>query len=376
MNTDLIAVVARGLEKVAAKEIRALGGGIGKTREDRGRVVFAGPADAVYRANLQLRTVERILVPGGPSFEAKTAIQFSKAARELPWERWIPKGVGVRVATTVRGCALYHTGLVAEAMREALVYRGLSGEPPEDGAPTIDVRGTGDNWVVCADSSGPSLHRRGYRKATAKAPLRETLAAALLLRAGWTGDRPFLDPMCGSGTLVAEAAGIATRRPPGLDRSFAFEAFPSMDVELWRAAVGRARSAHEARIAKPLPKILGADAAKGSVRAARSNLNRAGLGDVASIIERRIQDTPPAAGDPGLVVVNPPYGKRVLAGRDADSARGEWAAWGRILRERLPGWGVHALSPDKDLAAAAGATGRPLLRTSNGGIPVALVKLA
>lgn len=375
MNTDLIAVVARGLEKVASREIRALGGGIGKTREDRGRVVFSGPADAVYRANLHLRTVERILVPGGPAFEANTAIQFSAVVRELPWEQWIPKGVGVRVAATVRGCDLYHTGLIGEAMREALVYRGLSGEPAEDGAPTIDVRGTGNVWMVCADASGASLHRRGYRKATAKAPLRETLAAALLLRAGWTGATPFLDPMCGSGTLVAEAASIATERPPGLDRPFAFEGFPTLDVDAWRAAVDRARQRHLERAGKPLPSIVGADAAKGSVRAARSNLTRAGLGDVAQIIERRIQDTPPAAGDPGLVVVNPPYGRRIMAGRDADSARGEWAAWGKILRERLPGWSVHALSPDKGLGEAAGSTGRPLLRASNGGIPVALVKL-
>ena len=376
MNSDLIAVVARGLEKVAAKEIRALGGGIGKTREDRGRVVFAGPDDAVYRANLHLRTVERILVPGGPAFEAKTAIQFSAVVRELPWENWIPRGVGVRIAATVRGCDLYHTGLIGEAMREALVYRGLSGEEAAESAPTIDVRGTGNVWTVCADASGGSLHRRGYRKATAKAPLRETLAAALLLRCGWTGDRPFLDPMCGSGTLVAEAASIATERPPGLDRSFGFETFPNLDVDVWRDVVGRARLRHEERLRQPLPEIVGADSAKGSVRAARSNLGRAGLGDVATILERRIQDTPPATGEPGLVVVNPPYGRRIAAGRDADSARGEWTAWGRVLRERLPGWALHALSPEKELATAAGATGRPLLRTSNGGIPVALVELA
>ena len=373
MSKHLIAVVAGGLEKVAAKEIRALGGGVGKTSEDRGRVRFEGPADAVYRANLQLRTVERILRPAGPPLQAKTAIQLSAAARELPWEEWIPAGVGVRVSATVRGCTLYHTGAVTDAIREALVYRGLSGEPAEDGAPTIDVRGTGDHWMLAMDTSGASLHRRGYRKATAKAPLRETLAAALLLRAGWTGAVPFLDPMCGSGTLVAEAAAIAARRPPGLDRGFAFEAFPSFDRTVWQEVVGRARAKHEEP--RTLPAIVGADGAKGAVRAARSNLERASLAGITTILERRIQDTPPTEG-PGLVVVNPPYGRRIPAGRDAAAAQGEWAAWGRILRERLPGWTICMLSPDKSLGEAAGSTGKPLLRTSNGGISVALVKLA
>lgn len=371
MTEPLIAVVAGGLEKVAAKEIRALGGGIGKTKEDRGRVAFQGPPDALYRANLNLRSVERILLPAGPRFEAKTGIQLSRAARELPWETWIPQGVGVRVSATVRGCALYHTGAVADAIREALVYRGLSGDPPGDGAPTIDVRGTGNIWTLCMDTSGASLHRRGYRKQTGKAPLRETLAAALLLRAGWTGSMPFLDPMCGSGTIVAEAASIAMRRPPGLDRSFAFSDFPSFDADVWRTVVGRA----QARFEEPreIPSIVGADGAKAAVRAAKANITRGGL--KATILERRLQDTPPAEG-PGLVVVNPPYGRRVPTGRDAAAARGEWAAWGRTLRQRLPGWTILALSPDKDLATAAGASGKPLLRTSNGGISVALVKLA
>lgn len=375
MSNRLIAVVASGLEKVASQEIRALGGGIGKTREDRGRISFEGPDDAAMRANLQLRTVERILKPAGPTIDAKTGIQLSRSARELPWEEWIPQGVGVRISATVRGCSLYHTGAVTDAIKEALVYRGLGGPEPEPGAPTIDIRGTGDLWTLCIDTSGASLHRRGYRKATAKAPLRETLAAALLLRAGYTGDAPFFDPMCGAGTLVAEAGLIATRQPPGLNRSFGFQGFPSFDPDVWSEVVGRAQ-VQAGSPPDPLPSIVGADAAKAAVRAARGNVERAGLEGVTELLVRRIQDTPPSDGPPGVVVVNPPYGKRILAGRDADAARGEWAAWGRILRERLPGWAIYALSPDKALADAAGAVGRPLLRTSNGGISVALVKLA
>ncbi|MCO4772771.1 MAG: hypothetical protein KDA24_22255 [Deltaproteobacteria bacterium] len=369
MNT-LIAVVARGLEDVAAKEIRALGGGIGKTRKDRGRVFFQGPADAVYRANLQLRTVDRVLVPlGDKPFEATSSLALTRAAREMAWEEWVTPGQTLRVAASAKACRLYHTGAIADAIKEALVYRGIPTEEEGDQPVTVDLRGTADRWTLAVDSSGPSLHRRGYRKATAMAPLKETFAAAALLKVGYTGEEPLLDPMCGSGTFVGEAALIASRRPPGLDRSFAFENWPSFDPEMWQKVVGRVGGAM-----RPLPAAVeGADSAATAVKAAKGNLRRAEV-DGVRILKRRIQDTPPAKG-PGIVIMNPPYGKRVGPGTAIDAARGEWRAWANLLRERRPDAQIYALSPAEVLAEAAGAIGRPVLRFSNGGIPVALVKL-
>ncbi len=365
----LIAVVARGLEDIAAREIRALGGGVGKTRKDRGRVVFQGPDDAVYRANLQLQTVDRILVPLADEFEAGPALALSRVARELPWERYVPPGEGVRIVVSVRACKLFHTGAVEDAIREALVYRGLSGEAPGKESLTLDVRGTNNRWTLAVDSSGAGLHRRGYRKDTALAPVKETLAAAMLHAIGWTGEEALLDPMCGAGTLPAEAALIASRRPAGLDRPFAFERWASFDPAGWTEVVGRVTAGIREL---PAP-VVAADAAPTAIRAARGNLGRLPI-DGIKIVKRRIQDTPPN-DSPGVIVMNPPYGKRLDPGRELDSARGEWRAWADLLRARRPKHSIYALSPDEALAEAAGASGRPILRFSNGGIPVALVRL-
>lgn len=367
-NVHGIAVVARGLEDVTAREIRALGGGMGKTRKDRGRVTFQGPADALMRANLLLRTADRILAPAGKPFDASSALELTRGARELPWERWIGDRP-VRVAASVRACRLYHTGAIEDAIREALVYRGLNVPTEGDEAATIDVRGTANRWTLAVDSTGGSLHRRGYRKATARAPLRETLAAACLLRMEWSGDVPLLDPMCGSGTFVGEAASLAAWRPPGLDRTFAFEQWPSFDPAAWEAVVGRAVE----RI-RPLPAAIeGGDVSPTSVKAARGNLERLDVPGV-SVHRRRLEDTPPDDG-PGVIIANPPYGKRISPGRELAAAQGEWRAWAAKLAELRPNQTIYLLSPDQALAEAAGAEGRPLLRFSNGGIPVALVRL-
>ena len=375
MTSHLIAVVAPGLESICAREIRALGGGIGKTRSDRGgRVHFEGPADALYRANLLLRTAERILVPLCPPFMAIKPPTLVDAVAALPIERCLRRDEPLRVLASVRGCALYHTGLIESAVREGLARRGFSALPPGEEAQdvtTLDVRGTGDSFTVTIDSSGAGLHRRGYRKATATAPLRETLAAASLYAVGYTGEQPFLDPMCGSGTFLGEAVGIATRRPVGLDRPFQFESFPSFDALMWREVVGQA----VARQRPPPASIVGADGAAAAVRAARENIERTGLADAVRVVERRLHDTPRSKDSTGVVLTNPPYGKRLNSDRDARAAEGEWRSWGQSLRDRLPGWALHLVSPEARLAAAAGATGRPILRFSNGGIPVAVVAI-
>lgn len=364
----LIAVVPLGLERLAAREIRALGGGVGKTKPEPGRVAFQGPADAVYRANLHLRISERILRPlvegYAPDFE-----HLVDLLRDVPWGDVLPPKLPLRVVVSARACRLFHTGAIEERLRAALERCGQDRPPPgpEHRGPslTIDLRGTGNRWLVALDTTGRGLHRRSYRLRTAKAPLRENLAAALLFASGWEGDTPFLDPFCGAGTIAIEAALRARRRPPGLGRPFLFEELPGFDRDRWRALV---EAAQEAESTGSCPPIDGADLAAGAVRAARDNGKRAGVLDVLTLHQRTIEDTPPDEGE-GLILCNPPFGLRLEAGDDLPA---RWAGWGALLRERRPGWRRLMLAPGRRLAEAAGARGKALIRFPHGGVDVGL----
>ncbi len=337
----LIAVVAHGLEAIAAREIRGLGGGIGHAKAGRGRVWFDGPHDAVLRANLHLRTVERILVPLGEG-RAHNAVELAELLAELPLQRFIPTGHAVRVAASARACQLFHTGAIADAVHEALLTRGLRGvlteredaptgrhgeraddwleadldeailgsteapapahdEPP----PTLDVRGTENHWLISVDASGRGLHRRGWRKHPGRSPIRETVAAATLLAAGWTGEGALLDPMCGVGTFVIEAAAIAARRAPGLSRSFASDHFPETN----RDRLAELRALAEAAVVPVRAPVEGADRSKASIDFARDHLRRARLAGQARFVVREAAKTP-ANPEGGLIVLNPPWGLR------------------------------------------------------------------
>ena len=367
MTVQLVAVAPAGLEQLVAREIRALGGGIGKTRIERDRIWFEGPPDALMRANLQLRTADRILIP-----LAQDAIYDFAALRsmvaDLPLEDYLPAGLEVRCSVSARNCRLYHSGAVEDAIREGILARRLK-LPKGDGRnwATIDARGTDDRWTLCIDSSGPGLWRRGYRQRTAKAPLRENLAAALLMLTGWTGDRPLLDPMCGSGTIPIEAARLAQRVAPGLHRRFAFERFPSLDEARWNEL--KEQAAAKVDPAGGGVAIEGADAIPGSLRAARENSGRAGTPDI-RFARRAIEDTPAQAG-PGLVLFNPPYGLRTGEGLGPE----QWSAWAAALRGSRADWDVVFLAPSKEMAEAMGARGKPLGRFPNGGIRVRVLKL-
>ena len=360
------AQVPLGLEDEVAAEIRALGGGVGKTTTEPGLVRFQGPADAGYRANLSLRGANRILKTLSES-EAMSFHALRVGASQLPWEDYLPKGCALRFSVSSVGCKLYHTGAVADALREGLELRGLRfSEDPAAPGLSIDARGTRDWWTLSVDTSGHGLTRRGYRKQTAKAPLRETLAAAVLRLAGYAGGRPLVDPMCGSGTFVIEAGLVATARASGLDRNFAFEAFPSFDSARWTELQATARSAVRE---DELPPLEGADRRGGAVRASRANAQRAGLGGVCRFFDRSLADLPADAGT-GLMVLNPPYGHRTTIPESESGA--VWASWGATLRTRRPAWEIALVSPDAELAKAFGASGRPKARFNNGGIPVAL----
>jgi putative N6-adenine-specific DNA methylase len=374
----LFAITAPGLEPLAAAELRALGmDGVAEP----GGVAWSGTAEDLYAANLRLRTASRVTVLAA-EFRAKTFFELERHARKVPWERWVPRGGAVRLRVTCRKSRLYHEGAVAQRVLEAIEHRvgplastavagdDEGGEEAGD-AQLFIVRFHRDGCTIRADASGALLHLRGYRQALARAPLRETLAAAMLLGSGWDGTAPLVDAMCGSGTIPIEGALLARRIAPGLarpsrePRAYAFSAWPEFHADAWRAVVDRARE--EIRDTAPVP-ILGSDRDEGAIAAATANAARAGVEADVELSHRAVSAIEPPAG-PGWIVINPPYGVRV---GERDPLRNLYAALGRTLRERCPGWTLALLSPDDALERQVGVPLEEALRTSNGGIPVRL----
>jgi putative N6-adenine-specific DNA methylase len=363
------AVVAPGLEALVADELRALGAAQPLLVEalEPGGVNFRTDQTGLYAANLHLRVASRVLVRMG-SFHAAGFPELERHARRLPWRRFVREGRGVTFRITSRKSRLYHQDAVAQRLLEAVSGGVAVGAPDtESGAQEFVVRLFRDECAVSADASGDLLHRRGYRLESAKAPLRETLAAAMLAGAGWSGQAPLLDPMCGSGTVPIEAAMVARRIAPGLGRGFAFERWPEFDRPTWDTVVQRAR-------AQVLPagmvRIQGSDRDAGAVQAAAANAERAG---VAADIEWRraaISAIEPPAWS-GWIVTNPPYGIRV---GDRKRLRNLYAQLGNVLRGRCSGWEVAMLTAHPELEHQTGLALRPVLETTNGGIRVRLMR--
>lgn len=376
---SLFAITAPGVEPLAAAELRAMG--MTGTPEPGG-VAWTGTPEQLYDASLRLRTASRVAVLAA-EFRAKTFFELERHARKVPWERWVPRGCAVRLRVTCRKSRLYHEGAVAQRVLEAIEHRvgplaasAVAGddEGGDDGADSqlFIVRFHRDTCTIRADASGALLHLRGYRQALARAPLRETLAAAMLLGSGWDGTAPLADPMCGSGTIPIEGALIARRIAPGLaspartPRAYAFTRWPDFDAGAWAASVDRARE--EILPASPVP-VLGSDRDDGAIAAATANAERAGVAADVEFSARAVSAIEPPQG-PGWMVINPPYGVRV---GERDPLRNLYAALGRTLRTRAPEWTLALLSPDAGLERQVGFPLEEVLRTSNGGIPVRLV---
>jgi 23S rRNA G2445 N2-methylase RlmL len=300
----------------------------------------------------------------GEPFRATAFPELLRKAAALPWEEFVRRGSRVAFRVTCRKSRLYHSGAVEERLLAALSSRiavtpaEARGEEEEPDAQLFVARLDHDLCTVSADSSGTLLHRRGWRGPQAKAPLRETLAAALLLAAGWSGETPLCDPLCGSGTIAIEAALLAMRRAPGLSRSFAFQRWPGYSARQWEHLLSQARKQERA----PGVRIEASDQDAAAAAAARENATRAGV--IIEVTQRRLADLPPASG-PGLIACNPPYGVRVDAGHVLEDL-------GAAARAR-PTWRVALIAADASAARRAGLRVKELLRTQNGGIPVAFL---
>ncbi|HYD51287.1 MAG TPA: class I SAM-dependent RNA methyltransferase [Gemmatimonadaceae bacterium] len=376
------AVTAPGLEAITAAELVSLGVPRRAMAVEMGGVAWTGDQGMLQAANLHLRSASRVLVRVA-EFRATAFWELERRARPLPWEGWIGEGAAIQVRATCRKSKLYHSDAVAERVAEAIARRVRGAtvvraagdddehEAEDEGASQLVVaRLARDQLLLSVDASGELLHRRGYRQAVAKAPLRETIAAAMLLAVGWSGGEALLDPMCGSGTLAIEAALLARRIAPGLARAergaFAFLRWPMVDRGRWSALVAEAQGAVRPRAEVP---IVAADRDAGAVEATRSNAERAGVLHDLTVERRPVSATTPPA-DRGWLVANPPYGVRV--GEEA-AVRDLWARVGQLAREVLPGWGVALLSPHAALDGATGLALEERFRTQNGGIAVRLM---
>lgn len=347
---DFFATTAKGTEALLASELEGLGARAVKAR--RAGVSFRGSLEAGYRACLWCRTASRVLLKLG-SFEAPTPEGLYEGVRAIPWQEHIAAMGTLAVNGHTTDSSMTHSQFVALKTKDAIVdrLRDLGGSRPSVDRERPDVRVNlrifRDRATVSIDLSGDSLHRRGYRQATGPAPLKETLAAAVLMLAGWPelakeGDT-FLDPMCGAGTLPIEAALLAADRAPGLSRQrFGFSRWLGHERALWASLEREAKERAE-QGALQTARVFGCDSHPGAVGQAQAALERLGLAAQVRIEHRELRDSnaPQGASDRGLIATNPPYGVRLGDARQAAAAHQEL---GRLIAERLPHWKAAVLT--------------------------------
>ncbi len=377
--TDLFAIAAPGLEPLVARELRALGAA--HCTVTRGGVAWKGSTRELYAANLWLRTASRVIVRVS-EFHAATFHELERRAKRVPWSEYVGAVQGVRFRVTCHKSKLYHSDAVAERlMRSVVAATGAAIDPasartlgsdnlsgndeedePEQGAQLFIVRIDHDTVSISADSSGALLHRRGYRQSIAKAPLRETLAAAMLLASGWDPAVALVDPMCGSGTIPIEAALLARRIAPGINRSFAFERWRGFDRRLWD---GLRSAAIEGELEHAPALILGSDRDAGGIRASTENAGRARVTEDIRLITQPLSAAEPAGDGPGWILTNPPYGVRV--GTDV---RNLYARLGTLMRGEFAGWRLGMLSAAPALDRQLNTPLEQAFESRNGGIKI------
>lgn len=342
---EIFLVCPPGLEPFLAQE--AGEAGFAGVRVQEGGVLVTGDWREVWRANLELRGASRVLARIA-GFGAPHLAQLDKRARKVDWAAVLRADTPVRVEALCRGSRIYHHGAAAERIARA-IHEELGAPISDDASVRVMARIHKNYCTISVDTSGELLHRRGFKAAVAKAPLRETLAAMFLRACAYDGREPVLDPMCGSGTFVIEAAEIAAGLAPGRSRAFAFEHFAGFDARRW--ADLKARTADNARAPDQPCLLAGSDRDEGAVRMATENAARAGVAALCGFEARAVKDLQRPDGPPGLIIVNPPYGERVS---NRGALVGVHRTLGQVLRERFTGWRVGLVTSEASLAKATG----------------------
>jgi len=359
------AVVMPGLEKIAAAELTSLAAHDVQV-VDAG-VNFNGSMDALCRINLRARSITRILLRLA-DFKALSFPELYNKTQKPAWERYIPAGRAVKVKASCHGSKLMHSGRVEQAVLDGMTEKlkkadiSLTDSGLEDSgdAQLITVRLENDRCVISIDSSGERLDRRGYRLLSGLAPIRETVAAAMLQWMDWKPDEPLLVPMCGSGTFAIEAALIGQGRAVNLAHDFALLHWPALNPKRWKRVLDKAAGMHKAI---PL-NIIASDLNEDVLKQAISNAAQAGAGDV---IEFHKQDVralqAPEGSEGGLIVCNPPYGDRLKGDVTA-----LYRDIGRLLKQdAFKGWRMAIIAPDPECEKALGLTAKRRMKIKHGG---------
>jgi putative N6-adenine-specific DNA methylase len=370
-SETFFATCARGLEPLVADELAALRAE--QIEPGTGGVSFRGDRSHLYLANLWLRTAIRVLRPI-LHFHASSADDLYQAVRELDWSEYMTPQHTLAVDCNVRDSGITHSKFAALRVKDAICDQFVERTGRR---PNIDVEKpmTGlnlhidhDEAVLSLDSSGDSLHKRGYRPIQTIAPLNEALAAALLMLSGWKPDQPLVDPMCGSGTFAIEAAWMAIQRPPGLTRRrFGFQGWMDFDIGLWTRLRDEARKRVRPRLAAP---ILGFDSHRDALHFSQENARAAGVGHLLKFAQRDFAEFTPPEGPPGIILCNPPYGERL---GEEQQLRGLYQSLGQLVKERCPGWRLCVFSGNQRLLDTIGLPIQSQHRLFNGRIPCRLV---
>lgn len=359
---EIFLVTAPGLESVLCEEVRAKG--FNSPKAVPGGVTIKGGWPDAWRANLWVRGAGRVLAHLA-SFRVLHLAELDHQARNVPWGDVLRPDVPFRVEATCRKSRIYHSGAAAERIATA-IQEVLGARQSPDAPVLVRARIERDLCTIAVDTSGDLLHRRGHKEAVGTAPMRETMASLFLRQCGYDGTEPVVDPMCGSGTFLIEAAEIAARLNPGRSRRFAFEQLATFDAAAWQHM-------RDANSGRPSPvRFHGSDRDARAIGMSLENAARAGVADLIDFRQCTISDVVAPDGPPGLVIVNPPYGTRL---GDKKKLLPLYRALGQTLMTRFAGWRVGIITSESTLARA---TGLPFLPPTapvpHGGLRVTLFR--
>lgn len=358
----MIAKTFKGLEQVLAEELTEIGAD--EVQIQRRAVSFSGDKELLYRANFSLRTALRILVPIA-TFAAKDADAVYEQAKHIDWSRFMTVNTGFAIDATVYSETFRHSKYVTYRVKDAIAdyWTEKEGKRPSvkltDPDLQLNVHIAAEQVTISLDSSGESLHKRGYRVATTEAPINEVLAAGLLKIAGWNGQTDFYDPMCGSGTFLIEAALIAQNIAPGVFRKgYAFEKWADFDKDLFEQIYN-----DDSKERPFTHHIYGSDASFYAVQQAQKNIRESGMQRFIDVRQIRIQELKGLTAEGGLIMMNPPYGERLAQDKDVMRLYGDI---GSALKHRFAGATAWIISSNEDALKCIGLKPSRRIHLMNG----------
>lgn len=365
------ATVARGLEEIAAQELTQLGAQA--VKPEFAGVAFEGDKVLLYRINLWSRLVYRVLMPIA-TVKAFNAQDLYRGIKKLDWDEFLSPEQTLQINCTGKNSQLNHSHFTALQVKNAIVdqqrdrHQRRSSVDLEHPDLVINAHIHQNHCQLSLDSTGFSLHRRGYRPAMGQAPLKETLASALLAIAGWTPEQPLFDPMCGSGTFLLEAAMESLNIAPGkFQPGFCFQQWPDFDDELWQTLLTQAKLEEKPELQAP---IWGSDGDRAVIQEAKTNAQQCRLEGKIQWQWQSFADIEPPTKT-GILICNPPYGKRIGNGEELGDF---YQQIGDVLKQRFQGWTAFIFSGNKALTKRIGLRTSARFPVNNSNLPCTLLK--